>query len=96
MGGDDLFVLIDPSVQRLHANTDEMQYPADTNNMNRLFLLLGLGTLDLGRAAQGLLAVLALLACIGESKYTLARLVERAVYARRPHHRADGGDLPRK
>ena len=31
--------------------------------MNRLFLLIGLGTLDLGRTAQGLLAVLALLAC---------------------------------
>lgn len=29
----------------------------------RLFLLLGLGTLDLGSAAEGLLAVLALLAC---------------------------------
>jgi len=32
--------------------------------MNRLFLLLGLGTLDLGRTAQGLLAVLALLALL--------------------------------
>ena len=31
---------------------------------NRLFLLLRLGTLDLGRAAEGLLSVLALLACL--------------------------------
>lgn len=33
----------------------------------RLFLLLGLGTLDLGSAAEGLLAVLALLAWEGVS-----------------------------
>lgn len=32
---------------------------------SRLFLLLGLGTLDLRRTAQGLLSVLALLACCG-------------------------------
>ena len=35
-------------------------------NASRLFLLLGLGALDLRRAAEGLLPVLALLACIGE------------------------------
>lgn len=34
----------------------------------RLFLLLGLGTLDLGSAAEGLLAVLALLAFGGVSE----------------------------
>src|SRR6478735_4394738 len=34
-----------------------------SSNANRLFLLLGLGTLDPRRSAEGLLSVLALLAC---------------------------------
>jgi hypothetical protein len=36
--------------------------------MMRLFLLLGLGTLDLRRSAEGLLSVLALLACSAEPR----------------------------
>lgn len=51
-----------------------MQQRPDAKNpkRTRLFLLLGLGTLDLGGAAEGLLSVLALLACIGRKKDMLA------------------------
>lgn len=42
-----------------------------TPESDRLFLLLGLGTLDLGRTTQSLLAVLALLACSPEESVLL-------------------------
>ena len=52
----------------------------EKTNASHLFLLLGLGTLDLRRSPEGLLPVLALLACCREEEMSaLASLVAREV-----------------